>query len=187
MCIYIYICFVAYIEKQKKKRIFKVVSPSARAAALGEEGVFRECLGSGAWGRGCLPRVPGLRRSEKRVSSPSIALGEDFFFFLNKEMVPAATNGVNSSPSTRMALEKAFPEYTIFGSRGRRLSREEIPRALFPECCTRERLPRVQLSLPRVHLALGEATASRSGNSSRCEAGQLLRPIRLTTTINWRT
>jgi hypothetical protein len=40
---------------------------------------FPECLGCGARGRGCLPRVPALRRSWKRVSSPSVALGEDFF------------------------------------------------------------------------------------------------------------
>jgi len=57
---------------------------------------------------------------------------------------------------------RPFSEYTIFGSRRRRLSREEIPRTLFPECCTRGRLPWVQLGLPRVHLTLGEATASRS-------------------------
>ena len=105
----------------------KVSSASAWAVALGEEDVFPECLGCGARRRGCLLRV--------------LHSGKIFFFFLNKEMVPAATNGVNSSPSTRMALEKAFPEYTIFGSRRRRLSREEIPRVLFPECCTRGRLP----------------------------------------------
>jgi hypothetical protein len=134
-------------------------SPSVKAAALGEEEVFPECFGCNSRGRS-LPRVPGLRLSGKIVSSPSVAFGEDFF--LNKQTAPEATNGVNSSPSARTTLGKAFPECTSFGSRGRRLYREEIPRALFPECCTRGRLPRVQLSLPRVHSTLVEATASRS-------------------------
>ena len=35
----------------------------------------------------------------------------------------ARTNDINSSPSARTALEKAFPECMIFGSRGRRLFR----------------------------------------------------------------
>ena len=105
--------------------------------------------------------MPGLRLSGKIVPSPSVVLGEDFFFF-NKQTAPEATNGVNPSPSARMALGKDFPECTSFGSRGRRLYREEILRALFPERCTRGRLLRVQLGLPRMHLALGEATPSRS-------------------------
>jgi len=112
----------------------RVSSPSAWAAALEKEGFFPECLDCGARERGFLPRVPGL----------------------------LATNGVNSFPSANMALRKAFPECTIFGSRRRRLSREEIPRVVFSECCTRERIPRVQQGHPQVHLALGEATASRS-------------------------
>ena len=177
----IYTCFVAYMEKQKTKKKFKVASPSAWAAALGEESFFPECLDCGAQRRGCLSRVPGLRRPEKRVSVPSawaVALGEEGVFpecldcgargrgclsrvlhsrkiFLKKETTSAAPNGVNSSPSARTALGKAFSECTIFGSRGRRLSRKEIPQSLFPECCTRGRLP-------RVHLTLGEATASCS-------------------------
>jgi hypothetical protein len=52
-------------------------------------------------------------------------------------------NGVKSSPRGRMALGEGFPECTIFGSRGRPISRERHPRRLFPECCTRGRLPRV--------------------------------------------
>ena len=39
-------------------------------------------------------------------------------------------------------------------------SRERISRRLFPECCTRRRLTRVQLGLPRVQLALGESSSS---------------------------
>jgi hypothetical protein len=81
---------------------------------------------------------------------------------IRRKRCQPATNGVNSSPSVETALGKAFPECTIFGSRERRLFCEEIPQRLFPECCTRGRLLRVQLSLPRVHLALGKATPSRS-------------------------
>ena len=152
--------------------------------ALGEESFFPECLGSGARGRGCLPRVFRLLRSGKRVSSPSVwaaALGEEgvfsecctrgrFFFKKKKERRKRRrllSNDVNCSPSVRTAFGKAFPECTIFGSWGRRLSRKEIPRTLFPECCTRGRLPRVQLGLPRVHLTLGEVTASRSDQQRR--------------------
>jgi len=100
-----------------------------------------------------------------KVASPSVwaaALGEENKKIIRRKRRRLATNDVNSSPSARTALGKAFPECMIFGSQGRRLSREEIPRRLFPECCTRGRLPRVQLGLPRVHLALGEATPSRS-------------------------
>jgi hypothetical protein len=61
-----------------------------------------------------------------------------------------------------VALGEAFPERTIFGTRGRRLPREPLPRKLFPECCTRGRLPRVFLALPRVLQALGEAGGSCS-------------------------
>ena len=127
---------------------------------------FPECMGCDTRGREFLPRVPWLRLSGKRASSPSawaVALGEEGVFpechccgsrgrgcllrllhsgkiFLKKEMTPTATNGVNSSPSARTTLGEVFPECTIFGSRGRRLSREEIPGALlrvqlaFPEC-----------------------------------------------------
>jgi hypothetical protein len=59
-------------------------------------------------------------------------------------------DGVKSSPSATVALGQAFPECTIFGTRGRALPREPLPRKPFPECCTRGRLPRVLLPLPRV-------------------------------------
>jgi hypothetical protein len=71
-----------------------------------------------------------------------------------------STDGVNSSPSVVTALGEVFPECTIFGTRGRALSRERHPRRLFPECCTQGRLPRVFLRLPRVHLTLREAGVS---------------------------
>ena len=74
-------------------------------------------------------------------------------------------NGVKSSPSVSTALGEAFPECTIFDTRGRRLSRGRISRRLFPECYTRGRLPRVQLGLPRVQLALGEASSSCSDST----------------------
>ena len=149
------ICGLWKSKKQKKRfsewlpRVYglqhsgkMVSSPSAWAAALREEGVFPECLGCGARGRGFLPRV--------------LHSGKNFFFKKRRKRRRLVTNGVNSSPSVSTALGKAFPECKIFGSRRRRLSREEIPRTVFPECCTRGRLP-------RVHLALGEASASRSG------------------------
>jgi hypothetical protein len=61
-----------------------------------------------------------------------------------------------------VALGEVFPECTIFGTRGRALPREPLPRKLFPECCTRGRLPRVFLALPLVLQALGEAGGSCS-------------------------
>jgi len=50
-----------------------------------------------------------------------------YFFFLKKRRSRPAINGVNSSSSVSMTLEKGFSEYTIFSSRGRRLSRGTIP------------------------------------------------------------
>ena len=64
--------------RHSKKR---VSSPGAWVTALGEEGFFPECLGYSAQERGYLPQVSGLWRSGKRVSSPSVALGEEFIFF----------------------------------------------------------------------------------------------------------
>ena len=79
-----------------------------------------------------------------------------------------SANSVKSSPSASTALGKAFPECTIFDTRGRRLSRGRISRRLFPECCTQGRLPRVQLGLPRVQLALGEAASSSCSDRRPC-------------------
>jgi hypothetical protein len=64
-----------------------------------------------------------------------------------------------------MALGEGFPECVIFSTRGRHLSRERHPRSLFPECCTRGRLPRVFFPLPRVPDTLGEASVSCSASS----------------------
>jgi hypothetical protein len=69
-----------------------------------------------------------------------------------------------SSPSASTPLGESFPECAISGSRGRRLPREALSRTLFPESCTRGRLPRVQPVLPRVHLAPGEDPVSRSAS-----------------------
>jgi hypothetical protein len=76
-----------------------------------------------------LPRVQHSGKSKKKVDG---------------------TDGVKSSPCATVALGEAFPECMIFGTRGRPLPREPLPRKLFPECCTRGRLPRVFLALPRV-------------------------------------
>jgi hypothetical protein len=70
-----------------------------------------------------------------------------------------------SSPSANMPLGEYFPECAILDSIcawGSRLPRGALPRTLFPESCTRGRLPRVQLALPRVQPALGEHPVSRS-------------------------
>jgi hypothetical protein len=61
-----------------------------------------------------------------------------------------------------MTLGKGFPVCTSFGTRGRPLPREPLPRFAFPECCTRGSLPRVFWGLPRVLLTLGEGGFSRS-------------------------
>jgi hypothetical protein len=67
-----------------------------------------------------------------------------------------------SSPSAFTPLGEVFPECAIFGSRGRWLHRETIPRTLFPKSCTWGRLPRVQLVRPQVQRAPGEDPGSRS-------------------------
>jgi hypothetical protein len=105
-------------------------------------------------------------RGRELLSSPSVALGEEIF----SKKTADGSNGVKSSPSARMTLGRGFPESTIFDTRGRPLSRERHPRRLFPECCTRGRLPQVFLCLPRVHLAFGEACVSRSGVTIACKA-----------------
>jgi hypothetical protein len=65
-----------------------------------------------------------------------------------------------------MPLGEFFPECAILDSRGSRLPRGALPRILFPESCTRGRLPRVQLALPRVQPALGEDPVSCSVDGS---------------------
>jgi hypothetical protein len=72
-----------------------------------------------------LPRVPG-----------HLALGEEV---KKNEFLPRVlhsgkskknpVDGVKSSPSATVALGEAFPQCTIFGTRGKAL-----PRKLFPEC-----------------------------------------------------
>ena len=142
-------------RKKQKKRIFR--------------GGFPECLSCGTRQRGFLKknkflcRVPELRHSAKIIkknqkSSPSVALGEE----KKRKRRRLSANGVKSFPSASMALGKAFPECTIFGTRERRLCRMRISRRVFPECYTRGKLPRVQLGLPRVQLALGESSSSCS-------------------------
>jgi hypothetical protein len=61
-----------------------------------------------------------------------------------------------------MTLGEGFPECTRFGTRGRPLPREPLPRLAFPKCCTWGSLPRVFWGLPRVLLTLGEGGFSRS-------------------------
>jgi hypothetical protein len=128
-----------------------VLSPSAWDGALGEEDFFLK------------NRISSLSVAleeedlKKQISSPCVALGEEFF-----KKTLDGTDNIKSSPSARTTLGEGFPECTIFGTRGRPLSRERHPRSLFPECCTWGRLPRVFLGLPRVHLTLEEAGGSRS-------------------------
>ena len=147
------------MEKQKTKKIIilDVASLSACAVALGKEGFFKKK-------NKFLCRVPELRHSAKSILKKKFK-NLSRVLHSGKKIIKKTTsaNGVKSSPSASTALGKAFPEYTIFDTRGRRLSRGWISRRLFPECCTRGRLPRVQLGLPRVQLVLGEANSSCSG------------------------
>jgi hypothetical protein len=82
----------------------------------------------------------------------------------------------NSSPSASSPLSEAFPECAIFGTRGRSLPHEPLPRTLFLESRTRGRLPRVQL-------APGEDPASRSGGweASQCAAIPHMVPLHFAT------
>jgi hypothetical protein len=108
---------------EKKKSGF----PECLAAALGGEGFYKnqrnffpECLGQALGEEGflkkmkCLPRV---LHSEKRVlkkiqiSSPSVALREEFF---------SKTNG------GWHRRRQIFPECSRFGTRGRPLPRERL-------------------------------------------------------------
>jgi hypothetical protein len=73
---------------------------------------------------------------------------------------------LNLPPSASTTLEEGFPERAIFGTWGTPLHRQRYSWKLFPECCTRGRLPRVLLGLPRVQLALGEACGCHSATSS---------------------
>jgi hypothetical protein len=131
---------------------------------LGEEGFSKQQLTSFPECLRLALREEGFKK--KQISSLSVAPGEEFF---QKKIPPNGTNGVRSSPSAKTALGEGFPECTIFGTQGRPLSRERHRRRLFfPECCTRGRLPRVSLPLPRVHLALGEASVSRSASCRQC-------------------
>jgi hypothetical protein len=129
--------------------------------ALGEEGFSKQQLTSFPE---CLRLALGEEGFKKNKFLPRVLHSGKSFF---KKKTTDGTDGVKSSPSAKTALGEGFPECTIFGSRGRPLSRERHPRRLFPECCTRGRLPRVLLPLPRVHLALGEASDSCSATSSK--------------------
>ena len=113
-----------------------------------------------------------LKKNQK--SSPSVALEKENKKKRKRKRRRPSANGVKSSPSASTALGKAFPECTIFDTRGRRLSRGRISRRLFPECCTRGRLPRVQLGLLRVQPALGEASSSCSEGTSNGRSWLLL-------------
>ena len=163
------LCCLHGKAKNKKKGILEVASPSACAVALGEEGFkktnfFPECLNFGT-------RQRVFKKKKFKNLSRVLHSGKK----IKKKQRRPPANGVKFSPSASTALGKAFPECTIFDTRERRLYRERISRRLFPECCTRGRLPRVQLGLPRVQLALGEASSSCSDwlISARCQAKKL--------------
>jgi hypothetical protein len=131
------LCLSNAKAKRKNKKKKKGASPSAWAAALGED-IYKK-------NGNILPRVLGTRHSGKRIflkkknSSPSVALGEEFFF-LKKLFLPRVlhsgkgkkpgdgVNGVKSSPRARLALGKGFPECKKIGTRGRALPREKHPR-----------------------------------------------------------
>ena len=106
---------------------------------------FAECLSCGTRQRVFKKKFKNLSRllhSGKKIKK-------------KKKKKTTSANGVKSSPNASTALAKAFTKCTIFDTRERRLSRGRISRRLFPECCTRGRLPRVQL-------ALGESSSSCS-------------------------
>jgi hypothetical protein len=193
MCVYvsIYIWVVVHTKNKKTKKKWLPWVPGH--LALGEGYINKNGRGLPrvpmhlALGEGCLkkqrglPWVPRHGHSGKRFSKKNEFLprmlhsGKRFQNKKKRNFFPECctrgrvkkkgngANGVKSSPSGRMALGEGFPECMIFGTRGRPLSRERHPRRLFPECCSRGRLPRVFWGLPRVHLALGEAAASCSG------------------------
>jgi hypothetical protein len=86
-----------------KKR--QISSPSAWAAALGEEGFFKK---------------------KTKIFSECCTRGRKTLGEENKKKKTGSAIGT--------ALGEAFPDCTIFGTRERRLSGERISRRLFPEC-----------------------------------------------------
>jgi hypothetical protein len=70
----------------------------------------------------------------KHSGTPSATLGKEFF--LNKFLPRVLHSGKTFffKKFGRRRHRQTFPECTIFGTRGRPLSRERRPRRLFPEC-----------------------------------------------------
>jgi hypothetical protein len=94
------------MQHSRKRFFFKkrqISSPSVWAAALGEEGFFLKKDKN-------LPRVLHLGKKNTREENKK-----------RKLRWPSADD-VKSSSSASTALGEAFPECTIFGTRGRRLS-----------------------------------------------------------------
>ena len=119
-----------HCTRQRKLKIKnkKHPLPSAGAVALGKEVKKNRFL--------C--RVPELWHSAK-----------SFFKKKIRRCRPSA-DGVKSLPSARTAFGKVFAECPKFGTRQSSLYRKGIRRRLFAECCTRQRLCRVQSCLCRV-------------------------------------
>ena len=125
--------------------------------ALGKENKktpFAEC-------RCCGTRQRGLKKQISLPSAGAVALSKEFFL---KKNYTASADGVKSLPSARTTLGKAFAECPKFSTRQSSLYRKGIRRRLFAECCTRQRLCRVQSCLCRVQQAFGKEPASSSEN-----------------------
>jgi len=100
----------------------RLSSPSVWAAALGEEGLFLECLSYGSRGRGCLPLGEEFFKTSKRRRLPTTAStlplvlgrlsGKPFpsarYLALGEDVFPVKRYFGHSSPS--VALGEGFPE-----------------------------------------------------------------------------
>jgi hypothetical protein len=113
-----------------------------------------------------------------------LALGEEFS--KKNEFLPRVlhsgkskkktVDGVKSSPSATAALGELFPECTIFGTRGRALPREPLPRKLFPgegfpECLRHsgKQVPPVVHGMARVGDEAGDGKFDGADSFLYCE------------------
>jgi len=152
--------------KNKKKRNLEVALPSAMTIALGKENLkiknkkhaFRV-----QWSlhsakkiknkiKNILCRVPVQAKRFKKTDffAECRSCGTRQRVLKKIRRRRPSADGVKSLPSARTALGKAFAECPKFGTRQSSLYRKGIRRRLFAECCTRQRLCRVQSCLCRV-------------------------------------
>jgi hypothetical protein len=158
--LYKYMLYLSHGKaKEKKKKKGRGLPRVPGHLALGEEEIKKKATG--------LPGVPrhltlGEGKIKKKTEPRQLALGEEL---KKTNFFPeCCTRGRGSKkiPSTALNLPRVLPWHSGKSSPSVRilaLGGELFPVSRFPgsSSCTRGRLPRVFLALPRVLVALGEA------------------------------